>query len=196
MSASPPATTTSSTAEAIAEPRLAWFFGYGSLMWNPGFAYEAFAPALLKGWRRGMCIYSSHYRGTPACRGLVLGLQPGGRCTGRAIGVAHTREPEVVAYLDARELLGAEVYTRTKLPVTLLPDGPVVRAWCYVSRPECSDYAGHLDRAAILQHVRQGHGLAGSCADYLRQTVLHLREMGIAEPSLEELLAELDSLAS
>jgi cation transport protein ChaC len=174
---------------------LAWFFGYGSLMWKPGFAHEAFEPALLKGWRRGLCIYSSHYRGTPARRGLVLGLQPGGRCTGRAFGVARSREPEVLAYLDARELLGAEVYTRVKLPVLLLPHGRSVEAWCYVARPECEDYAGDLDRAEVLRHVRQGHGLAGSCADYLRHTVLHLRAMGIAEPTLEGLLDEVDAAA-
>lgn len=178
--------------EAVAPAGLVWVFGYGSLMWNPGFAHEAFEPALLKGWRRGLCIYSSHYRGTPACRGLVLGLQPGGRCTGRAVGIAPARELEVLAYLDARELVGSEVYTRCKLPVGLRPDGPTVEAWCYVARPDNPDYAGHLDRAAILTHVRQGHGLAGSCADYLRNTVLHLREMGIAEPELEELLAALD----
>lgn len=173
-------------------PDLAWFFGYGSLMWNPGFAHEAFEPARLEGWRRGLCIYSQHYRGTPARRGLVLGLQPGGRCTGRAFGVAPPREPEVLAYLDARELLGAEVYVRRRLTVALLPDGPDVEAWCYVARPECADYAGDLDRTAVLRHVRQGHGLAGSCADYLRNTVAHLRAMAIAEPGLEGLLAELD----
>ena len=172
---------------------LVWIFGYGSLMWNPGFAHEAFEPALLKGWRRGMCIYSSHYRGTPACRGLVLGLQPGGRCTGRAFGVAPTRETEVLTYLDARELVGSEVYTRCRLPVRLLPGGPVIEAWCYVARPENADYAGQLDRTAVLAHVRQGHGLAGSCVDYLRNTVLHLRAMGIHEPTLEELLADLDA---
>jgi len=170
---------------------LAWFFGYGSLMWNPGFAHDAFEPALLKGWSRGLCIYSHHYRGTAARPGLVLGLRPGGRCSGRAFGVAASREPEVLAYLDARELLGAEVYTRVKLPVLLLGCRSSIDAWCYVARPECEQYAGDLDRAAVVRHVRQGHGLAGACTDYVRNTVGHLRGMGIAEPELEAVLAEL-----
>ena len=84
---------------------LVWYFGYGSLMWNPGFVHEAFEPAALEGWSRALCIYSTHYRGTPARPGVVLGLRPGGRCVGRAIGVAAEREAEVTAYLDARELL-------------------------------------------------------------------------------------------
>lgn len=171
----------------------AWFFGYGSLMWNPGFAHDACEPALLEGWRRGLCIYSHHYRGTAARPGLVLGLQPGGRCTGRAFAVDQMREPEVLAYLDARELLGAYVYDRVRLPVTLLADHRTVEAWCYVAKPDHEQFAGNLDRAAVLRCVRQGHGLAGSCADYLRNTVAHLREMGIAEPELEGLVAALEA---
>lgn len=170
----------------------AWFFGYGSLMWNPGFACDAFERALLKGWRRGLCIYSSHYRGTPARPGLVLGLRPGGRCVGRAIGVVPAREAEVVAYLDARELLDVYVYERVRLPLVLLDAERTVEAWCYVARPEHPQYAGDLDRAAVLRCVRQGHGLAGACTDYVRNTVSHLRAMGIEEPELEELLAEVE----
>ena len=45
-------------------PSLVWYFGYGSLMWNPGIAHEAFEPARLDGWSRALCVYSTHYRGT------------------------------------------------------------------------------------------------------------------------------------
>lgn len=169
---------------------LAWFFGYGSLMWNPGFAHAARVPARLEGWRRGLCIYSHHYRGTPARPGLVLGLQPGGACTGRAFGVEPAREPEVLAYLDARELLDSYVYDRVRLPVRSVA-GTEFNAWCYVAKPDHPDFAGGLDRAAVLRCVRDGHGLAGACADYVRSTVDHLREMGIAEPALEAIVAEL-----
>lgn len=174
---------------------LAWFFGYGSLMWNPGFAHEAREPALLRGWRRGLCIYSHHYRGTAARPGLVLGLQPGGACTGRVFGVERAREVEVLAYLDARELIGAYVYDRVRLPVALLAEPAAVDAWCYVAKPDHADFAGGLDRAAVLRCVRQGHGLAGSNADYVRSTVAHLREMNIVEPELEAVVAELEPAA-
>ena len=43
-------------------------FGYGSLMWNPGFRHDAFEPAMLEGWSRALCVYSEHYRGTPRDR--------------------------------------------------------------------------------------------------------------------------------
>lgn len=175
---------------------LVWFFGYGSLMWNPGFVPDAFEVAVLEGWQRGLCIYSYHYRGTPARPGLVLGLRPGGRCVGRAMGVAAAREAEVVAYLDGRELLGTYVYERVRLPLDLPACGMRVEAWCYVARPEHEQYAGDLDRDARLRHIRDGHGLAGSCLDYVRNTLAHLRGMGIAEPELESLLATLDAEAA
>jgi cation transport protein ChaC len=172
---------------------LVWYFGYGSLMWNPGFLPDAFEPALLKGWSRGLCIWSTHYRGTAARPGLVLGLRPGGRCSGRAIGVTAEREAEVTAYLDARELLDTYVYERVRLPLDLLESETQVDAWCYVARPEHEQYAGSLDQAATLRCVRQGHGLAGACADYVRNTVAHLRAMRISEPELEGLVEALDA---
>lgn len=174
---------------------LAWFFGYGSLMWRPGFAHEAFELAVLEGWSRGLCIYSHHYRGTPERPGLVLGLRPGGRCVGRAFGVAAEREAEVVAYLDARELRDTYVYERVRLPVRLPVPETEVPAWCYVARPEHAQYAGGLDEAAVRRLVRQGHGLAGSCLDYVHSTVAHLREMAIEESDLEALVAALDAEA-
>ena len=170
---------------------LVWFFGYGSLMWNPGFLHDALEPARLDGWHRALCIRSTHYRGTPGRPGLVLGLAPGGSCTGRAIGVEPERETEVLAYLDARELIGAYVYERVLVPVTLLRRRRTVRAWAYVARPEHPDYLPDLDEASVLERVRHGHGLAGANADYVRNTALHLREMGIAEPALERLVEAL-----
>lgn len=171
---------------------LVWYFGYGSLMWNPGIAHEAFEPARLDGWSRALCVYSTHYRGTAARPGLVLGLLRGGSCIGRAIGVAPEREAEATAYLDARELLDVYVYERVRLPMRLLDSGVDVEAWCYVARPEHEQYAGHLGPDRTLELVRQGHGLAGGCADYVRSTVAHLRVMAIDEPELERLVADLD----
>jgi len=170
---------------------LVWYFGYGSLMWNPGFVHEAFEPAALEGWSRALCIYSTHYRGTPARPGVVLGLRPGGRCVGRAIGVAVEREAEVTAYLDARELLDVYVYERVRLQLTLLGDAVEVAGWCYVARPGHEHFAGNLDRDGLLRCVRQGHGLAGACSDYVRNTVEHLQQMRISEPDLERLVREL-----
>jgi cation transport protein ChaC len=191
MSASP---TPASPADPPSEPQtLAWFFGYGSLMWRPGFALDAFEPARLDGWHRALCIYSNHYRGTAARPGLVLGLAPGESCIGRALGVEAVRENEVVAYLDDRELINSYVYDRVKLPLTILRTGETVQAWCYVAKPHHEQFACGLGEDDVLRFVRQGQGLAGTCADYVRSTVAHLQEMRISEPTLEAIVARLDA---
>src|ERR1700737_1091292 len=83
-----------------------WIFGYGSLMWNPGFAHCAAEPALGRGWHRTFCAYSKSYRGTPERPGLVLGLDRGGSCRGMAFRVRAPDAATALAYLWEREMVG------------------------------------------------------------------------------------------
>lgn len=176
------------------DDELTWFFGYGSLMWNPGFAWDAFETAELVGWHREFCIVSRHYRGTTEHPGLVLGLAPGGACVGRAIGVTSEREDEVLDYLDAREQAGGVyVYDRLRLPVSLKRREQAVEAWCYVSRPDHEDFVGSLDQTAIARVIKSAHGVAGSNADYARRTTAHLTELGISDERLQQIVAALDA---
>ena len=80
-----------------------WVFGYGSLMWRPGFEFIEQVPARLIGEHRALCVYSFVHRGTPEKPGLVLGLDRGGACRGIAFRVAAKHAPHTVAYLRARE---------------------------------------------------------------------------------------------
>ena len=80
-----------------------WVFGYGSLMWRPGFPYLERTTARLYGRRRAFCIYSVHHRGTPERRGLVLGLASGGSVKGAAYRVAAGDWQAVYEYLRERE---------------------------------------------------------------------------------------------
>lgn len=172
---------------------LAWAFGYGSLMWNPGFVHEAFVTARLEGWHRALCVYSWHYRGTREAPGLVLGLAEGGECAGRAIGVLPEQERAMLAYLDAREQTNY-VYERQRLPV-ILATGERVEAWTYIARTDHPQFAGDLSEDEVLQHVMQGVGVGGPCADYVRNTLAHLVEMGIADPRLQAIVRRLDAVA-
>ncbi len=177
------------TRRAIETPHELWVFGYGSLMWRPGFVYGERHKALLRGWRRRLCIYSHVYRGTSDRPGLVLGLDQGGACHGVAFQVEAALREATVRYLRDRELVTA-VYLEKMVPVTLA-DGRRVSALAYVADRAHGQYAGALPRAQILRLIRQGVGQSGDNAEYVLATRDHLRELGIVDRELEWLAAQL-----
>ncbi len=166
-----------------------WVFAYGSLIWRPGFAFVHSEPARLQGWHRSLCVLSHIYRGTPAHLGLVFGLDKGGFCDGLGFEVDSAVWPEVHAYLTERELV-TRVYEEVFLPITL-SNGKSVEAVTYVVDPTHPQYAGQKPRDDILAHVRQGHGQAGSCVDYVKSTAAHLRALGTPDPDLDSLVSML-----
>lgn len=163
-----------------------WVFGYGSLMWRPDFPHRKVEAALLRGWHRAFCIWSYHYRGTKERPGLVLGLDRGGACRGRAFLVARKDADEVARYLHGREMITG-VYEPRYLTVELA-DGRRVRAATYLADRHHPQYAGKLAPARLLRIIRAARGGAGSNLDYLRHTVAHLDELGIADGPLHRLL--------
>ena len=164
-------------------------FGYGSLMWRPGFTYVRRSKALLRGWRRSLCIYSHVHRGSPERPGLVLGLDRGGACQGVAFEVdAALREP-TIRYLREREQ-ATSVYLERVAPVTL-EGGDRVFALAYVADRLHNQYAGRLDRETMLEHVRAGKGQFGGNTEYVLETYDHLREIGVRDSDLEWLSAKL-----
>ena len=82
-----------------------WVFGYGSLMWNPGFDYEEQFIARLPGYHRSFCMRSIHHRGTDENPGLVLALDETdeAQCAGRS--EEHTSELQSLTNLVCRLLL-------------------------------------------------------------------------------------------
>ena len=138
-----------------------WVFGYGSLIWRPGFDYVERAPARLIGAHRALCVFSHVHRGTPERPGLVLGLDLGGACRGVAYRVAAKKRAATIAYLRAREQ-ATSVYRETLRSVTLLGEPERrVSALVYMIDRGHVQYAGRLDLAQQLHLVRQGHGQSG-----------------------------------
>jgi glutathione-specific gamma-glutamylcyclotransferase len=160
-----------------------WVFGYGSLMWRPGFVYARRYKALLRGWRRSLCVYSHVYRGSPERPGLVLGLDRGGACPGVAFEVEAALREATIRYLREREL-ATSVYHERIAPVTL-ESGDRVRAVTYVADRLHCQYAGRLDRQAMLEHVLTGKGKSGDNAEYILETNDHLMALGVRDSDLE-----------
>jgi glutathione-specific gamma-glutamylcyclotransferase len=166
-----------------------WVFGYGSLMWRPGFAYTRRCKAVLRGWRRSLCVYSHVYRGSPERPGLVLGLDRGGACQGMAFQVEPGLREATIRYLREREQVTA-VYLERVAPIRL-ECGERVLAVTYVADRLHRQYAGRLDRDAMLEYVRAGKGRSGDNAEYVLETYDHLRAIGVQDRDLEWLSAQL-----
>ncbi len=179
-------------------PAETWIFGYGSLMWNPGFVFAEMRPARLTGYHRAFCIYSVHYRGTLRQPGLVLGLDRGGVCDGIAFRIAPERHAETLAYLRRRELIYG-VYREMLAPVALAHGGDedprTVRAVTYIAERAHPAYAGVLPLFTEAHLIRRSAGTGGTNLDYLASTLRHLRTLGISEPRLERTATLVGALA-
>lgn len=172
-----------------------WIFGYGSLMWRPGFSYVEAQPARLYGEHRALCIYSFVHRGTPQKPGLVLGLDQGGSCRGVAFRVAAADSGTTVEYLRERELV-THVYREVERQLRL-EDGSErsVRCLAYVVDRTHEQYAGRLDPEAVLAHVRESEGVSGRNRDYVIATSRHLEQVGVHDPLLAWLARRLEAEA-
>jgi cation transport protein ChaC len=186
----PRAPATDSPPPPTAEPY--WVFGYGSLMWDPGFPHDAAHPALLVGYHRRFCLYSKRYRGTSERPGLVLGLDRGGSCRGVVYRVPDAAVAATKAYLWEREL--DDYAYKPKLLGVRHADG-VVRAQAFVVDRQKPQYAGALDDEAIARLIAAGIGQRGRNRDYLDSTIAHLRALGIRDRGLERLAERVRVLA-
>ena len=161
-----------------------WVFGYGSLLWRPGFAYQTVRPARLFGYHRALCVWSWVHRGTRERPGLVFGLDLGGSCVGRVYRVAEREKPAVAAYLYGREM-ATPVYL-PKLRKVYSGGKPITALTFIVDRGH-PQYARRLSLETQLRVVIDARGQSGVNRDYVINTVEHLQQLGIREPSLEAL---------
>lgn len=162
-----------------------WVFGYGSLLWNPGFEVAEERPARLQGYARSFCMLSVHHRGTPERPGLVLALdaQKGAWCDGMALRVAPTREAATLAYLRERELISS-AYLEHRLPVDLR-EGRQISAVAFVVDPAHAQYAGHLSREEQARIIAGAVGGRGPNPDYLHATVARLDALDLHDADLD-----------
>jgi cation transport protein ChaC len=166
-----------------------WVFGYGSLIWRPGFSYAERVPAHMLGVHRSLCIYSFDHRGTPQRPGLVLGLDRGGACRGIAYRVPAKDRAATIRYLREREQTTAVYREEVRMCWLQGPPERHVEALCYIADRGHPQYAGRLTLDRQLHHVRQGHGRSGNNRDYVLETVSALEKLGIIDHELH-LLAE------
>jgi len=171
-----------------------WVFGYGSLMWAPGFPYKDRSVGLLRGYHRALCILSTRYRGTHRQPGLVMGLCRGGSCWGMAFRVPAVRIAVALARLWSREM-PRRVYKARLVPVRI-SRGRKVRALAFIADPGHAQYTRELDLHSRAQLVAQGVGERGRCTDYIRHTLEHMYALGVTDPHLARVLETAEAIRS
>lgn len=170
-----------------------WVFGYGSLIWEPGFAYASRQIARLDGFQRSFCMRSIHHRGTVAQPGLVLALDAGqGGCEGVAFEIPARIAGESLEYLRARELISA-AYLEASAAVKL-DDGREVEAVTYVIDRAHDQYCAGLSLEEQAQIIARAVGGRGPNCAYLFNTAAHLAELGLRDPDLDWLAARVREL--
>ncbi|MEP2642357.1 gamma-glutamylcyclotransferase [Roseobacter sp.] len=162
-----------------------WVFGYGSLLWNPGFDVAEQVIATLPGYARSFCMWSIHHRGTEDDPGLVLALDedPSHFCEGVALAVKPGMEDTTLAYLRERELISS-AYQERRLDIDLA-DGRRVQALAYVINPDHSQYCGGMALEKQANVIAHAVGGMGPNTEYLYNTAQHLTQIGLHDPDLD-----------
>lgn len=164
-----------------------WLFGYGSLLWNPCVAVTQWLRSRVHGYHRGFRIRLTHGRGTPASPGLMLGLDPGGSCVGMGLHInAGDLEYELLM-VWRREMLTGVYQPRWVWLHTAAGRLPAIT---FVTDTQSPSYCGALTYAEQVHLLATGHGVLGSCGEYLDSTVAQLAANGIHDRHLQALQAQ------
>lgn len=170
-----------------------WVFGYGSLLWNPGFKPVEERRAVLLGYQRSFCMLSIHHRGSEEEPGLVLALDAaeGHQCTGVAFQIADAEKDEVLSYLRERELISSAYY-EDMLPIQF-DDGTEVQALCYVISRDHRQYC-NFDLETQAQMIARSTGGRGPNSEYLYNTAAHLDQMSIKDDDMRWLVGRVRAI--
>ena len=166
-----------------------WVFGYASLIWRPEFAYDEQRFALARGYHRALKMWSTFNRGTPEQPGLVFGLLPGGSCKGMVFRIPRASVEAALVPLWEREMPNA-VYDPRWLQCQT-QDG-IVSALAFTLSKTSPDHTGELPDCTYQKIFAEANGRYGSTRDYARQTYEALKNLGIHDRALGELLNRIE----
>ncbi len=166
-----------------------YVFGYGSLLWRPGFDYDWVAKARIHGFHRALRVWSYHHRGTEGQPGLVLGLDRGGSCQGCLFRVPASAKDSVAAYLWEREMV-TSVYTPRLVQAHTTAASYL--ALTFVLDRNHTQYAGALSATEAARHIRSASGKSGPNPEYVRETFAHLHALDVTDSGLAAVLDHLE----
>ncbi len=170
-----------------------WIYSYGSLMWDPGFHFAEVRLADVEGYQRRFTLRIDLGRGSREHPALMLSLeQQAGSCRGLAFRIAADAVHAESAILWRREMLRGG-YCPALVPMTT-PQGPIT-ALAFVSNTAHPSYVGELPLHETAATIATGKGVLGTNRDYLVQLAAQLQALGIDDPYVAQLHAEIVAVA-
>jgi cation transport protein ChaC len=173
-----------------------WVFAYGSLIWNPTFAFVERRIAHVRGYHRRFCLRADMGRGSPERPGLFLGLDRGGQCGGVVFRIAAAHARDELMLLWRREMITRAYIPRWVWAETLGGQtrgsqirGSKVHAIAMTINRAYSRYVGDWTEDEMIRAIATAEGRFGRCSDYLFNTLEHLTEMGVRDRMLERTAA-------
>lgn len=168
-----------------------WLFAYGSLLWNPTFAFVERRAARVQGYQRRYCVWLPIGRGSPENPGLMLALEDGGTCEGVAYRIAAAQVRSELELVWKREMLTGSYLARW-VPVESEAGAFEAVSFVIDSRHE-RRVAPDVDEAVIVRHVATARGEFGTCHEYLERTVSELGALGLRDPYVERLWVQVQA---
>jgi cation transport protein ChaC len=175
------------TLEKRPQDRPVLVFGYGSLLWKPIISFRGYEKAKLNGWSRKVCSWTVHARGTIKKPGLVFGLDKDktGYCEGLAFEVDAEFLKQDLETLWEQEMY-SNLYKPQWLPV-ITQRGPCL-AIAFTINQNHPLYAGDIPDDKAVDIISAANGVFGACADYFTKTTQSLRNLGLNDSRLEEIV--------
>ncbi|MBD3678009.1 MAG: gamma-glutamylcyclotransferase [Rhodobacteraceae bacterium] len=174
-----------------------WVFGYGSLMWDPGFHFEEVRRATVSGYARGFILKDIHGgRGDRQRPGLMVALDhdpDGPGCHGLAFRIAAEKVDEETFHIWQRERIGP-AYTEAMVPAETAQGA-------FQAATFIADHGSELIDAALtfeeqVEYSATGEGFLGTSLDYIRGIATHFAEMRIEDVEVARLLAAAEARAA
>ena len=158
-----------------------WFFGYGSLMWDPGIRFVEVRRAFLPDYARKFILKDTFgVRGSVDQPGLMAALDRGEGCHGVAFRIAQSELEQETDFIWRREFV-APAY----LPVFARAEtdqGPV-EALTFLADHDTDVICADLSWDEKVRYAATGSGLFGTSFEYLANIVGHFEAMGIDDPA-------------
>ena len=171
-----------------------WVFGYGSLMWDPGFQFSDVRRASVAGHSRQFILVDDKGgRGTVAAPGLMAALDQtldeSATCQGLGFRIAASLVGAETEILWQREMVG---FAYLPVLVTAQINNQPEKVLTFKANHAAASIRRDLSRADQIRYFAQGQGFLGSSKDYLANIVRQFALLGIVDDACTDLLREVE----